>query len=291
MTDVIEAVIPARVRDLGGFSVRRALPAGARRLVGPFIFFDHMGPIALAPGEGGDTRPHPHIGLATITYLFDGELMHRDSIGSEQAIRPGDVNWMIAGRGIAHSERHDPELRTRSRRLHGIQTWVALPLDQEEMAPAFEHHPARTIPALRRPGAALHVIAGTAYGERSPASVLSPTLYVHARLDAGAELAVDDTHQERAVYVVDGEVEIAGQSFGEGTLVALAAGAPVAIRAAAAANAMLLGGASIGAPRHIWWNFVSSSHERIERAKADWRDGRFAKVIHDEVDFIPLPDK
>lgn len=291
MDEVIDAMIPSRIRDLGGFSVRRVLPAAARRLVGPFIFFDHIGPVALAPGEGGDTRPHPHIGLATITYLFDGEMMHRDSIGSEQAIRPGDVNWMIAGRGIAHSERHDPEMRARSRVLHGIQTWVALPLEHEEMAPAFEHHPARTLPVIQQPGAELRVIMGTAYGARSPAGVLSPTLYVHARLAAGAELAVDETHEERAVYAVDGDIEVAGQPIAEGTLVTLAAGAPATIRAVTAANAMLVGGASIGAPRHIWWNFVSSSQERIERAKAEWRAGRFGKVIHDETDFIPLPDR
>lgn len=294
MTDVespIDLIIPTRPRDIGGFSVRRSLPVAARRLVGPFIFFDHMGPAELAPGEGVDTPPHPHIGLATITYLFDGALVHRDSVGSEQRIEPGDVNWMIAGKGIAHSERTPPELRERGARLHGLQTWVALPRDREDAEPTFEHHPSATLPLVRRPGAELRVIAGTAYGQRAPTRVLLPTLYVHARLDAGATLEVDDEHAERAIYVVDGSIELAGQTFGEAQMIVLRPGARAELRALTAANVMLVGGAPIDGPRHIWWNFVATSRERIEEAKSAWREGRFAKVFHDETEFVPLPER
>lgn len=286
----IETVIAARPRDIGGMAVRRSIPTAVRRTLGPFLFFDHMGPLALPPGQGADTPPHPHIGLATITYLFDGELVHRDSLGSEQAIRPGDVNWMTAGRGIAHSERSPDAARAAGARLHGIQTWVALPRDREEAAPAFAHHPAAALPLHHVPGVALRVIAGTAYGQHSPAPVELPTLYVHAEISAGGgAFTVDDTHAERAVYVADGEVEVAGATHAPGSLVVLRAGAEVRVAAAGAAHVMLVGGAPLDGPRHIWWNFVASSQDRIERAKAAWRDGAFAKVFHDEVEFVPLP--
>jgi len=287
---VIDLVIESRPRDLGGFSVRRTLPSTQRRQVGPFLFFDHMGPVAFAPGQGIDVRPHPHIALATITYLLEGEFVHRDSVGSEQPIRPGDVNWMVAGRGVVHSERTAPEVRERGARMHGIQTWVALPQGDEEIEPRFEHHPRSTIPVVSRPGAELHVIAGTAYGAKAPTGVLSPTLYVHAELDAGATLPIDDEHEERAVYVIDGAIECHGKRFGEGAMLVLHPGAHVAVQAAEKTNLMLVGGAPLDGPRHIVWNFVSSSKERIEQAKADWREGRFSKIPGDDTEFIPLPE-
>lgn len=290
-TPSIELVIDARPRDLGGFSVRRVLPSMQRRLVGPFIFFDHMGPAAMPPGEGMAVRPHPHIGLATITYLFDGAIMHRDSVGSEIAIRPGDVNWMLAGRGIAHSERSSPEAQAAGARIHGIQSWVALPTEREEVEPRFEHHDAQSMPLVRLDRVVLDVIAGTAYGRRSPVGVLSPTLYVHARLDAGAQLPVDDEHEERAVYVVEGKVTCEGRTFERGTMFVLRPGAVVGIEAAEAARVMIVGGAKLEGTRHIWWNFVSSSQDRIEQAKTDWRERRFAAVRNDDVEFIPLPER
>jgi redox-sensitive bicupin YhaK (pirin superfamily) len=287
----VELVIEGRVRDLGGFLVRRALPSGLRRAVGPFIFLDHMGPVDFAPGHGMDVRPHPHIGLATITYLLAGEILHRDSIGSEQVIRPGDVNWMIAGRGVAHSERTPPDVRARGGRALGVQTWIALPEDREDMAPSFEHHAQDALPLLERPGATLRVIAGTGYGRTAPTSVLTPTLYVHAQLTAGAELVIDDEHAERAAYVVDGEIACNGQTFGPANLVVFRPAARAAIRAHGDANVMLVGGAPLDGPRHIWWNFVSSRRDRIEQAKSAWRDDRFVKVVGDELERVPLPER
>jgi len=287
----IDLIIQGRVRDIGGFPVRRTLPTGQRRSIGPFIFVDHMGPVDLAPGAGMDVRPHPHIGLATITYLLSGEILHRDSIGSEQVIRPGDVNWMIAGRGVAHSERTPPELRARGSRTHGLQTWLALPRDREDMEPSFEHHPQSALPLVEQPGATLRVIAGTAYGHTAPTSVLAPTLYVHAELAAGTELIVDDEHAERAAYVVDGELGCDGQTFGAATLIVLRPQARAVLSAHTAANIVLIGGAPLDGPRHIWWNFVSTSQDRIEQAKADWRNERFAKVVGDEIERVPLPER
>jgi len=263
-------------------------------MVGPFIFVDHMGPAEFAPGQGIDVRPHPHIGLATVTYLFEGEFMHRDSQGTEQRIAPGDVNWMIAGRGIVHSERSPAALRSSRHRAHGIQTWVALPDAQEEIAPSFEHHPAPTLPQLTLPGAAVTVIAGTAFGARSPAGVLSPTLYCAVRLDRGAALRLPAEHEERAVYAVDGPVSVDGTVLDEGTLAVLAPGIEVELRAAAAVRVMLLGGAPVG-PRFINWNFVASSRELIDRARNDWQAygdaaarSRFG-AVPGETEFIPLP--
>jgi hypothetical protein len=285
----VEQTIEGRPRDLGGFTVRRVLPAVGRRRVGPFIFFDQMGPARLAAGAGMDVRPHPHICLATVTYLFEGELDHRDSVGTFQTIRPGDVNWMIAGRGIVHSERTGPEAREAGPVMHGIQCWVALPLEHEETEPRFEHHSAATIPRVMQDGVTLDVIAGTAYGATSPVGVLSPTLYVHARLDAGARLPVDDTHEERAVYVVEGALGCDGRTLEPGTMAILRPGADVVISAETATRVMLLGGAKLEGERYLFWNFVSSSRERLERAKEDWRHRRFPTVPGDEVEFIPLP--
>ena len=283
-------VIDPRPRDLGGFTVRRVLPAAGNRMVGPFIFLDHMGPAEMERGRGVDVRPHPHIALATVTYLFEGELIHRDSLGSERAIQPGDVNWMLAGRGIAHSERSSQEQRERGVRLHGIQSWVALPTVREEEAPTFAHHAARTLPRVKRDGAELTVIAGTAYGVESPVAVLSPTLYVDARLESGARLSVERTHPQRAVHVVDGWLQIGSQRLGSGQMAVLAPGGEVVLQADGPARVMLVGGAPLDGERHIWWNFVSSSKERIEKAKDDWKHGRFAKVAGDEEESIPLPE-
>ena len=285
----IALVIEARPRDLGGFGVRRALPSGQRRMVGPFIFFDHMGPSEMPPGQGIDVRPHPHIALATVTYLFAGEMDHRDSLGSHQTIRPGDVNWMLAGRGIVHSERTGADARRCGGPLHGIQSWVALPTADEESAPRFEHHPAATIPHVARSGAALEIVAGTAYGARSPVGVCSPTLYVAATLEDGATLPLPDEHPECAIYVVQGEVGVGGRRLGPGSMALFHTGA-AELRALAPSRFVLIGGAPVDGERHIWWNFVASSPERIERAKADWKEGRFGVVPGDEREFIPLPE-
>jgi redox-sensitive bicupin YhaK (pirin superfamily) len=283
----VDLVIEARTRDLGeGFAVRRILPAARRRMVGPFIFFDHMGPVDFAPGHGLDVRPHPHIALATVTYLFEGEIVHRDSLGSHETIRPGEVNWMTAGRGIVHSERTGPELRARGARLHGIQLWVALPAEHEEHAPEFHHHDAASLPELELAGARVRVLAGSAYGATSPVRTFSPLAYVDATVPAGGELPLPDA-EERALYVADGRVSCGSERAGSGTMLVLAAAAR-AFRAETPARVMLIGGAPVG-PRHIFWNFVSSSPERIEQAKADWRAGRFPKVPGDEIEFIPLP--
>jgi redox-sensitive bicupin YhaK (pirin superfamily) len=285
----IALVVEARPRDLGGFGVRRALPSTGRRMVGPFIFFDHIGPSEMPPGHGIDVRPHPHIALATVTYLFAGEMDHRDSLGSYQTIKPGDVNWMLAGRGIAHSERTGEEARRRGGPLHGIQSWVALPTADEESAPRFDHHPAATIPHLARPGAALQIVAGTAYGARSPVGVCSPTLYVAATLEAGATLQLPDEHPERAIYVVEGEVSVGPRRLTPGAMAVFHPGA-AEVRAVAPSRFVLIGGAPVDGERHIWWNFVASSPARIERAKTDWKEGRFGVVPGDEREFIPLPE-
>lgn len=289
-SDAIEHVINARPRDIGGFEVARALPYAKRRTVGPFIFFDRMGPAEFGPGEGIDVRPHPHIGLATVTYLFDGEIMHRDDLGYEQPIRPGDVNWMTAGRGIVHSERTRAEVRDSHSTMFGIQSWVALPKDQEEADPAFFHHPANTLPAISRDGVEMRLIAGTAYGETSPVATASPMFYVDVRMDTGTSLEVTDEHEERAVYVVEGAIAIDGETHGENEMLILAPNADVTVTAQGVSRIMLLGGAPIDGERHIWWNFVSSSKERIDQAKADWKEGRFGKIEGDD-EFIPLPEK
>jgi redox-sensitive bicupin YhaK (pirin superfamily) len=236
-----------------------------------------------------DVRPHPHIGLATVTYLFEGEILHRDSLGSRQPIQPGDVNWMLAGKGIVHSERTPADVRAQGGSMHGLQLWVALPTEGEEHEPRFEHHAMASLPVVRRPGATLRVIAGSAYGATAPVGVLSPTLYVDVTLAPGAGVAVDGEHEDRAVYVVAGAVECAGQRLVPGALTVLRAGADVSLSSAGGARAVLIGGAPLPGVRHIEWNFVSSSAERLQRAKDDWRAGRFPKVPGDETEFIPLP--
>jgi redox-sensitive bicupin YhaK (pirin superfamily) len=286
----VELVIEGHSRQLvDGFSVRRLLPSAARRMVGPFIFVDHMGPVRLASGHGLDVRPHPHINLATVTWLFEGEILHRDSLGSEQLIRPGAVNWMTAGRGIVHSERTPAAARESGPAIHGMQLWVALPKAHEEIAPSFQHHPASAIPTVERAGSRLRIIAGSAYGERSPVDTSSPLFYVEALLEPGSDLALPDEHGGRAAYVASGALAVDGKSFGEGRMVIFRPGVPARVRALAATRVLLLGGAPLDGERHIWWNFVSSSRERIERAKEDWRSGRFPRVPGDETDFIPLP--
>lgn len=286
--ETVEMVIVPRERDIGGFTVRRVLPYAKRRMVGPFIFVDQMGPTLLPAGQGLDVRPHPHIGLSTITYLFEGSILHRDSLGVVQPITPGAVNWMTAGRGIVHSERSDPEIRKGEERVFGMQIWVALPEDEEEREPSFVHTPAEQLPAIEAEGKRVRVIAGALYGEVSPVATLSPLVYAEANLQPGAVLLIDPDHEERALYLLEGSVELEGRRFEPGRLLALKTGAAPSLRAVESARVLLLGGAPLG-ERHIWWNFVSSRKERIEQAKADWREGRFPEVPG-EIEFIPLPD-
>jgi redox-sensitive bicupin YhaK (pirin superfamily) len=280
--------VGGKVHDLGGFTVRRVLPSIACRSVGPFVFLDHIGPGTFEPGKGIDVRPHPHIGLATVTYLFEGALGHRDTLGSEQVIRPGDVNWMTAGRGIAHSERTPAPERAAGHGIHGLQFWVGLPEEAEDTDPGFHHHPAATLPAWEQDGVALRLMAGEAFGRRAPVKVYSPMFYVDAQMPAGARLSVDAPHAERGVLVLSGAVRISGEALPAGELAVLAPGVEVSIDADADSRLVLFGGAPLG-PRHMWWNFVSSSRERIERAKQDWRDQRFG-AIAGETEFISLPD-
>ena len=290
LPDSVDLLITPRTRDLGeGFMVRRVLPYAKRRHVGPFVFFDHMGPVQFAPGQGLDVRPHPHIGLATVTYLFEGEIMHRDSLGVVQPIRPGDVNWMVAGKGIAHSERTRPELRQSGAPLHGIQSWFALTKAHEETEPTFHHHPASSLPEIEKPGVRLRLIAGSAFGATSPAQTFAPMFYLDAQMSRGATLPLPDGYEEQAVYVAIGEAELDGQVYGEGTMLVLKPDSRPKITARGAARLMLLGGAPLDGERNLWWNFVSSSKERLEQAKADWRAGNWPKVPG-ETEFIPLPE-
>jgi hypothetical protein len=287
----IDFVIQQRRRDLGGFQVGRVLPAGTRRMVGPFIFFDHMGPVDFAPGipRSVDVRPHPHIGLSTVTYLFEGEIMHRDSLSSEQAIRPGEVNWMTAGRGITHSERFE-RARVRGDRLHGIQSWVALPNEHEETEPAFSHHGAAELPTIESEGLWGRVVAGSALGSKAPVKTFSPMFYMHWQLEAGARGQLPAEYPERAAYVAAGSVEVDGRPFGEGQMLVFASGKPVLFSADQPCVLMLLGGEPLG-ERFIDWNFVSSSRDRIGQAKADWRAGRMQLPQRDNAEFIPLPEE
>jgi redox-sensitive bicupin YhaK (pirin superfamily) len=283
-----QLVLESRERDLGGFVVRRVLPAVDRQMVGPFIFFDHLGPTQFAPGFGIDVRPHPHIALATVTYLFAGSLEHRDSLGTVREIRPGDVNWMSAGSGIAHSERTPRAARVAGEYVHGIQSWVALPDGQEDGEPTFEHYPAAALPIRAAPGIELTVIAGEAYGVRSPVATLWPTLYVHAQIDRGATLEVAPDHVERAVYVVEGELKLGEAPVTVGRLAVLEPGTTATLHATGDTRAMLLGGDRFPTPRHIWWNFVASSQARIESAKERWERRQFP-AVPGEAEFIPLP--
>ncbi len=283
-------LVAPRVHDIGGFEVRRAVPSIQARSVGPFVFVDHMGPASFAPGHGIDVRPHPHIGLATVTFLWQGRLRHRDTLGTIRDIGPGDVNWMTAGRGIAHSERTPPDARETGQPVHGMQTWVALPKSAEEIAPAFHHHPAATLPRIERPGILLQVVAGRAFGEESPVAVFSETLYVAIDLEPGAELELDAAHRERALYLLEGEAQLDGADLPVMHLLVLDDGVRHRLRAKTAVKAMLLGGEPLDGPRHLWWNFVSSSKERIEQAKHDWVLGNFGDVPG-ETEFIPLPER
>jgi len=285
----IELVIEGRAKDLGGFHVSRVLPHHAHRMVGPFIFFDHMGPSDFAPGQGIDVRAHPHIGLSTVTYLFEGSMHHRDSLGYSQVIVPGEVNWMTAGRGISHSERTDPEPRARGDRIHGLQLWCALPDEAEETDPAFANHKDSDLPTYEGGGLWARLIAGSAFGATSAVKTHSPLFYVHWRLEAGAKGQLPAEYPERCAYVVSGEVDVEGQVFGAGRMIVFAPGAPVLFEARTAAEVMLLGGEPIGR-RFIEWNFVASSKARIEAAKADWRAGRIPLPPSDNHEFIPLPD-
>jgi redox-sensitive bicupin YhaK (pirin superfamily) len=282
-------ILDGRQRDIDGFALVRTLPSPKRRLVGPFIFFDHIGPADVAPGQGLDVRPHPHIGLATVTYLFEGEFVHRDSLGFEQVIRPGAINWMTAGRGIVHSERTPTALRASGSRLHGLQIWVALPNEQEEVEPAFHHYDAESLPTVETESTLLRVLAGTAFGRTSPVRTLSPLFYVEATLRAGARVRLPTDHRERAAYVVEGAVSCAGERAHRAQMIVLDEGGEATLEAEEPSRVMLLGGAPVG-ERHIYWNFVSSSEQRIERAKRDWQNGRFPRVPGDENEFIPLPD-
>ncbi|MBX3248266.1 MAG: pirin family protein [Myxococcales bacterium] len=283
----IEMVIEGRARDLGGFSVRRVLPAPKRRLVGPFVFFDEMGPVKLPSGQGMDVRPHPHIGLATVTWLYEGRVTHRDSLGSEVDIVPGEVNWMTAGKGIVHSERTPASEREAGAALHGIQVWVALPVEHEETEPEFHHHEADELPSFEHGGVRMTVIAGEAYGRRSPVKVFSPTLYVAIEAPEGGELRLPEEHEERALYVVAGEAAVAGSTHGPGQMVVFTPRSDPRVALAPGSRAMLLGGAPVG-ERFLFWNFVSSRQERLELAKDNWREDRFPRVPG-ETERIPLP--
>ena len=293
--DAIETLIIPRARDLGGFEVRRALPAPARQMVGPFIFFDQMGPAEFLTDQGIDVRPHPHIGLGTVTYLYRGSFQHRDSTGADQIITPGALNWMVAGRGVTHSERSPESSRAGPSSLLGIQTWIALPEAHEEMAPSFEHHAATALPEIRDQGVAARLILGEAYGARAPATMLSETFYLDVTLEARARFPLPDEHEDRGLYITEGSVTVAGQEFEAGRMMVFRPGDRITVQAGdRGARLMALGGATLEGPRHIWWNFVSSSRERIEEAKREWRaarwgDGQFDLPAGDRDDFIPLP--
>jgi redox-sensitive bicupin YhaK (pirin superfamily) len=295
--DSIETLIIPRARDLGGFEVRRALPAPKRQMVGPFIFFDQMGPAEFLTGQGIDVRPHPHIGLATVTYLFRGEFQHRDSLGSDQMIYPGAVNWMIAGRGVTHSERTSAETRRNPSSLFGIQTWVALPEGAEDDAAAFEHVGKDALPYLQSEGVKARLVLGTAWGERVPVKTFTEMFYADAELAPGAKVPLPDGHEDRGLYVVSGSVTIAGQSFEAMQMMTFRPGDRITVAAGPeGARLMLLGGETLGGPRYIWWNFVASSKERIEAAKeawrqGDWAHGRFRLPPGDDAEFIPLPPR
>ncbi|MET0273604.1 MAG: pirin family protein [Phenylobacterium sp.] len=286
---MIELVIDQRRKDLGGFEVGRVLPFHAHRMVGPFIFFDHMGPVEFQPGfpRNVDVRPHPHIGLSTVTYLFEGGITHRDSVGVTQEIHPGEVNWMTAGRGITHSERFE-DLRAHGGRMHGIQAWVALPVEHEETDPSFHHHEGADLPTYEENGMWARLIAGEAFGAKAAVKTWSPMFYVHWRLDAGAQAQLPAEYPERAAYVAQGIVEVDGRQFHEGQMIVFQPGQPVLFTAVTPAIVMLLGGEPVG-PRLIEWNFVASSKDRMEQAKADWRAGRMKLPDADDQEFIPLP--
>ena len=285
----IAHLLDGRIHDLGdGFNVRRMLPHAQARHVGPFVFFDHMGPVQFPPGRGIDVRPHPHIGLATVTYLFDGVIRHRDSLGSVQNIHPGDVNWMTAGSGIVHSERTPGTERAAGHALHGIQIWIALPKSAEEMAAEFHHHPAASLPLIERNGVRLRLVVGEALGLRSPVRIFAPMFYFAAEFSAGGSFVLPPEYQERAVYALDSELVVNGEPLARGHMAVLEPGMDVEVSASTAVHAVLFGGAPLDGERFLYWNFVSSSRERIEQAKQDWVEQRFGQVPG-ETEFIPLP--
>lgn len=290
----LETMIVPRARDIGGFEVRRALPSSQRKMVGPFVFFDQMGPAEFITEGGIDVRPHPHIGLGTVTYLYQGEFEHRDSIGTHQMIYPGEVNWMLAGKGVTHSERTSAETRATRHKLFGIQTWVALPEDKEDMAPAFEHHKEKALPFMEDAGASARLILGTAWGEKSPVTMQSEIFYADVVLQAGAHFPLPDDHEDRGIYVTEGAVEVAGEGFEAGRMMIFRPGDKISLRAGPqGARLMALGGATLNGPRYIWWNFVSSSAEKIGAAKeawkeADWENGPFELPAGDTGDYIPI---
>ncbi len=287
----VEEVIRPKEHDIGAFSVRRLLPSDRRKLVGPFIFFDHFGPVTLGPDENIDVRPHPHIGLATLSWLWEGTILHRDSLGYEQEIQPGEVNWMTAGRGIVHSERTPDRLRGAEKRISGLQIWMALPQEYEEAEPSFQHYGADELPVIQRDRVTITIIAGCAFGETAPVSIYSETLYADIRMDAGGVVTLPADHAERAVYLLEGEVTIEGVEFAPGEMLVLRPGLEACVTAPGGAHFVWLGGAPIAGDRIRFWNFVSSSRDRINRAKEDWREGRFPRVPGDEDEFIPLPEK
>ena len=288
--DAIELMVVANAKDIGGFEVRRALPTAKRRLVGPFIFFDRMGPAILRAGHALDVRPHPHIGLSTVTYLFDGRIRHRDSLGTEMVISPGDVNLMTAGRGIVHSERTPQEMRGAPMSMSGLQTWIALPGHKEEMAPVFENTASAELGEFSAEGVTGRVVIGELEGKRSPVTVYHNTLYADIRLAPGASYRVPADAEERAIFVLEGHVTISGDRFPENRLLVFRPGDEIVVSSEHGAHFMLFGGASLGSKRYIWWNFVSSSKERIEQAKEEWKTGRFDIVPGDDKEFIPLPE-
>jgi redox-sensitive bicupin YhaK (pirin superfamily) len=287
--DAIEHVIVPRLRDIGDFEVHRVLPAAERQMIGPFIFFDRFGPVVMKRGTGMDVRPHPHIGLATVTWLFDGIIFHRDSLGSEQPISPGELNWMTAGKGIVHSERTPTMFRALGQTMFGLQSWVALPKQHEESAPAFEHVAEAQMTILQDKGRWVKVIAGSMYGETAPVKTMSDMFYADVRLEQGAALPLPPEHVERGLYLISGKIKIAGREIEPGKLVAFKPHSEIIVKALEASHFMLLGGEPMDGPRHIWWNFVSSSKEKIEAAKEEWRTGKFKIVPGDEKEFIPLP--
>lgn len=288
--DAIELMVIANAKDIGGFEVRRALPTAKRRLVGPFIFFDRMGPAILRPGKALDVRPHPHIGLSTVTYLFDGLIRHRDLLGTEMVIAPGDVNLMTAGRGIVHSERTPQEIRGAPTSISGLQTWIALPDQKEEIAPVFENTASATLPEFSAEGVTGRVVIGDFEGHRAPVTTYHDTLYVDVRLEPGARIRIPADAEERAIYVLEGNVVISGDRFPPDRLLVFRPGDEIVVASEQGAHFMLFGGASLGSKRYIWWNFVSSSKERIEQAKEEWKTGRFDIVPGDDKEFIPLPE-
>jgi redox-sensitive bicupin YhaK (pirin superfamily) len=288
--DALELVLVPRSVDLDDFAVRRALPHSKRRTVGPFVFFDHFGPAEFRAGRGLDVRPHPHIGLSTLTYLYDGEIIHRDTLGVNAAIHPGEVNWMTAGRGIVHSERTAPDHRVDGEPLHGLQLWVAMQAKDEEKDPSFAHHGA-DLPIVNGDGKIARVVAGTMFGATSPLQTFIDSVCVDITLEAGASVPIDADYEERAAYVSVGEVEIAGDRFEAGKMMIFRPGDRITLKALAPSRIAIVGGAPLDGPRHVWWNFVSSRRERIEQAKEEWKSGWFGKVPGDEIEFIPLPEK